>query len=347
MKQPQHPNLSAQVSQDRSRSRSSCTVFPPSFPRRVFGQYAPSNRINVGAIGVGRISRGHDMPAILKVDTARIVAVCDSPPTASRKASSSSTTSTQRRTASPTTASPAMPITTSCSPTRTSTPSSSPRRTTSTRVVGADAVRAGKDVYLQKPASLTIAEGRTSRDAVQATGRILQIGSQQRSWKQFHRACELVRNGRIGEVQHVEIGLPGDPSGRRPHADARPHGLQLRCVARLNAGRLLHRRSRHPTKAIRPSRLAALRAVRRRHDHRLGRAPRRYRALGHEHRVHRSRRDLGHRRISRRTACGTCMASSRRTPATPTASPWTSPATSRTASSATAPRAGSSSRATR
>ena len=44
---------------------------------RIFGQYAPSKRINVGAIGVGRISRGHDMPGILQYDNARIIAVCD------------------------------------------------------------------------------------------------------------------------------------------------------------------------------------------------------------------------------------------------------------------------------
>jgi predicted dehydrogenase len=60
---------------------------------------------------------------------------------------------------------------------------------------------------------LTIAEGRYLSNAVQASGRILQVGSQQRSWKQFHRACELVRNGRVGDLRHVEIGLPGDPSG--------------------------------------------------------------------------------------------------------------------------------------
>ena len=79
-----------------------------------------------------------------------------------------------------------------------------------------DAVRAGKDVYLQKPASLTISEGRTMANAVKASGRILQIGSQQRGsepWPQFRRACELVRNGRVGKLQRVEIGLPGDPSG--------------------------------------------------------------------------------------------------------------------------------------
>ncbi len=51
--------------------------FPAIVPSSVFGQYAPSKRINVGAIGVGRISRGHDMPGILQYDNARIIAVCD------------------------------------------------------------------------------------------------------------------------------------------------------------------------------------------------------------------------------------------------------------------------------
>src|SRR6202000_3370414 len=51
--------------------------FPTIIPSSILGQFAPSKQINIGAIGVGRISRGHDMPAILKVDSARIVAVCD------------------------------------------------------------------------------------------------------------------------------------------------------------------------------------------------------------------------------------------------------------------------------
>jgi predicted dehydrogenase len=55
--------------------------------------------------------------------------------------------------------------------------------------------------------------------------RILQIGSQQRSWTQFRRACELVRNGRIGQLKHVEIGLPGDPSG--PEAQLMPTPANL------------------------------------------------------------------------------------------------------------------------
>src|SRR5580700_1022073 len=51
--------------------------FPAIVPSTVFGQFAPSKRINIGAIGVGRISRGHDMPLILQYDRARIIAVCD------------------------------------------------------------------------------------------------------------------------------------------------------------------------------------------------------------------------------------------------------------------------------
>jgi predicted dehydrogenase len=79
-----------------------------------------------------------------------------------------------------------------------------------------DAALAGKDIYLQKPASLTIPEGRQMSDIVHRTGVIFQQGSQQRGtspWPQFHKACELVRNGRIGELQKIEIGLPGDPGG--------------------------------------------------------------------------------------------------------------------------------------
>lgn len=66
---------------------------------------------------------------------------------------------------------------------------------------------------MQKPASLTIAEGRALSDTVRRTNRILQIGSQQRSSPQFRYAAELVRNGRIGQLKTVSVGLPGDPSG--------------------------------------------------------------------------------------------------------------------------------------
>src|ERR1700722_2840530 len=51
--------------------------FPAIVPSSVFGQNAPSNRINIGAIGVGRISRAHDLPGIWQHDVSRIMAVCD------------------------------------------------------------------------------------------------------------------------------------------------------------------------------------------------------------------------------------------------------------------------------
>jgi predicted dehydrogenase len=86
------------------------------------------------------------------------------------------------------------------------------------------AVEAGKDVYLQKPASLTIAEGRAVSNAVHRTGRIFQIGSQQRSSRQFRYAAELVRNGRIGQLKTVYVGLPGDPAGDdEPEMPVPPH----------------------------------------------------------------------------------------------------------------------------
>lgn len=71
------------------------------------------------------------------------------------------------------------------------------------------AARAGKDIYCQKPLSLTIAEGREMCNAVARYGVVFQTGSQQRSDGNFRRACELVRNGRIGKLHTVKCGLPG------------------------------------------------------------------------------------------------------------------------------------------
>jgi predicted dehydrogenase len=82
-------------------------------------------------------------------------------------------------------------------------------------LLGIAAARAGKHIYMQKPASLTISEGRLMSDIIQQSGVKFQIGSQQRSSEQFRYAAELVRNGRIGELKTVYVGLPGDPPGGR------------------------------------------------------------------------------------------------------------------------------------
>ncbi|MDP7017930.1 MAG: Gfo/Idh/MocA family oxidoreductase [Pirellulaceae bacterium] len=72
-----------------------------------------------------------------------------------------------------------------------------------------DACQAGKDVYCEKPLSLTIAEGRKMVEAARHNKRIVQTGSQQRSANNFRYACELVRNGRIGKLQKVYVGIAG------------------------------------------------------------------------------------------------------------------------------------------
>ena len=71
------------------------------------------------------------------------------------------------------------------------------------------AAKAGKDIYGEKPLSLTIAEGRAMANAVKANNRVFQCGSQQRSDVRFRKACELVRNGAIGKLKTVLVGLPG------------------------------------------------------------------------------------------------------------------------------------------
>jgi predicted dehydrogenase len=75
-------------------------------------------------------------------------------------------------------------------------------------LVNVHALRSGKDVYSEKPLTLTIAEGQKLVEVANQTGRILQTGSQQRSDARFRLACELVRNGRIGKVKHVQVILP-------------------------------------------------------------------------------------------------------------------------------------------
>lgn len=73
-----------------------------------------------------------------------------------------------------------------------------------------DAVKKKKDTYVQKPLAWSIEEGRALVNAVQKHNCILQTGSQQRSTKQFRYACELVRNGRIGKLKYINIGIPGN-----------------------------------------------------------------------------------------------------------------------------------------
>lgn len=188
--------------------------FPTIVPASVFGKNAPSNKINIAQIGCGRIARDHDLPGTLQHDIARVMAVCDLDSNRTKdgkklvdafyakKMGKSNYMDTKmyddhRE----------MLLNKDIDAVIISTPDhwhSQP---------AIEAALAGKDVYLQKPTSLTIEEGRMLSNIVQKKGIILQVGTQQRSSPQFRIAAELVRNGRIGKLHTVKVGLPGDPAG--------------------------------------------------------------------------------------------------------------------------------------
>ena len=192
-------------------------VIPTIVPSTVFGKAAPSNRIHIGQIGCGRIGRSHDMFETFKYEDAMLIACCDLD---SKRAGegkemleqwySEKTGSRRYKKIKVYTDYQEMLQDRNIDAVIISTPDHWHARN------AIDAALAGKDIYLQKPCSLTIKEGRLVSDVVRKTGRILQMGCQQRSinpWPKFKRACELVRNGRIGAVKEIYIGLPGDPSG--------------------------------------------------------------------------------------------------------------------------------------
>jgi predicted dehydrogenase len=74
------------------------------------------------------------------------------------------------------------------------------------------AAKAGKDIYCEKPVSLTIYEAKELARVIRQYGRIFQMGTQQRSAREFRFACELVRNGYIGDLKHVTVNVGGGPS---------------------------------------------------------------------------------------------------------------------------------------
>ena len=200
---------------------SAAFVVPTIVPATVFGKNAPSNKINVGQIGCGRIARGHDMPGSMQHDASRMIAVSDLDSNRMKDGKklvedfyNKKTNSTQAVDVKMYADYKEMLQDKDIDAVIISTPDhwhSQP---------ALEAALAGKDIYLQKPTSLTITEGRLLSDIVHRQGVILQVGTQQRSSPQFRIAAELVRNGRIGKIHTVKIGLPGDPSG--PVADEMP-----------------------------------------------------------------------------------------------------------------------------
>ncbi len=190
---------------------------PTIVPSTVFGRNAPSNKINIGQIGCGRIARTHDLAETFKYDAARIVAIAD----VDRKRQESGKKLIEgwytKKTGNENYVNVKLHddyhdllANKDIDAVIISTPDHWHAQP------AMEAALAGKHIYLQKPTSLTIEEGRQMSDVVRKSGVVFQLGSQQRSlspWPQFKRACELVRNGRIGKLKEVHVGLPSDPAG--------------------------------------------------------------------------------------------------------------------------------------
>jgi predicted dehydrogenase len=189
------------------------SIAPYIVPSSVFGKNAPSNRINVGAIGTGRISRIHDLPGVWRHDFAQVMAVCDLDANRAEDGKKLVNEYYTKMNGSPYegvkvyTDHRELLNNKDVDAVLISTPDHTHA------MIGVAAAKAGKHIYMQKPASLTIAEGRKISDVIQKTNVKFQIGSQQRSSEQFRYGAELVRNGRIGQLKKVYVGLPGDPPG--------------------------------------------------------------------------------------------------------------------------------------
>jgi len=189
-------------------------------PARVLGQFAPSNRINVAMIGCGNQSTIDTRAFLVEPDT-QIVAICDV-----NRASGGYRDESQflgRE--------PMRKVVEQYYTDRNKTGTyrgcdiyNDFREVLARRDVDVVAIvvpdqwhatmtimaaRAGKDIYCEKPLSLTVTEGRAMVNAVRRHGTVLQTGSHHRSAARTRRVCELVRNGRIGKLKRIITYVPG------------------------------------------------------------------------------------------------------------------------------------------
>lgn len=92
-------------------------------------------------------------------------------------------------------------------------------------VMAVNAANAGKDIYCEKPLSLTVKEGRAMVNAARKNKRVFQTGSMQRSWPEFRQTAELIRNGYIGAIKEVKVSVDGPPEPYNLPAEPVPAGL--------------------------------------------------------------------------------------------------------------------------
>jgi len=186
------------------KTTAAAVALPAVVPSSVFGAEAPSNRVTIGCVGVGRMGKG-DLGAIMRVSGVQVLTTCDVDSNRAKGAAGAVDRYTKSKGCKPCGDFREVADRVDIDAVQVCTPDH-------WHILPAiEAVRKGKDVFVQKPLSLTIAEGRALSDAVARYGRIGHIGSQQRSDSRFRHACELVRNERIGKLVSVKVGFGADP----------------------------------------------------------------------------------------------------------------------------------------
>jgi predicted dehydrogenase len=195
---------------------------PNVLPSRVLAQGSPNDRINVGVIGVGGMGIG-DMHGVMRQDGTQIVAVCDVASGYGDKGRAGAKAQVEKYYAGKNGSG-----TFKGCDTYSDFRELCARKDIDAVIVATpdhwhalatlEALRNGKDVYCEKPITHLFAEGQAVYREVAKRNAVLQTGSQQRSDTKFRIAVEIVRNGLLGKIKQVEVGLPRgnstDKSGR-------------------------------------------------------------------------------------------------------------------------------------
>lgn len=179
-------------------------VAPQFVPARLLGAAAPSNKITLGCIGVGKHGFGVNLQSFLQLDDCRVTAICDT--FKSRRARGIEAVDKKY-------------AATGCADIADFRELLARKDIDAAVISTPDhwhipmatmAVEAGKHVFCEKP-TLTIAEGRAFADLVAKKQAVFATGLEDRSLIKYHKLCQVVRNGRIGKVQRMIIKLPKKP----------------------------------------------------------------------------------------------------------------------------------------
>ncbi len=181
-------------------------VAPNIIPARLLGADAPSNKITVGMIGVGDHGTGWNLSYYLRNKQAKVIAVCDVDDNHLLRAKETVDDRNGNE---------------DCFSTRDFREVLARKDVDAVMISTPDhwhtllslmAIQAGKDVQCEKP-TLTIHEGQVLSKAVRKHKKVFQTSTEDRGVPEYHRMAELVRNGRIGKLQRIEVILPRQPTG--------------------------------------------------------------------------------------------------------------------------------------